>query len=504
MIPTRRQSWVDVLSSPATALVLAGLFTLVCFWSVLGDGFLIWDDNVNLTENHSLWGPAGEAFRWMFTNIESVQRYKPLNWVAWRLLGQAFSLNPIAFHALNLVLHTVNAGLLFRVIVKFLASQTSNGSQSRAATLAALAGTLWWALHPLRVEPVAWISGAGYPLATFFALLAVLAFQRHHNEERAHDHLMAIFFFGLSLLSYPAAAALPGLLLALALKREFSFRILPTREVGRLARLLLPYCIMAATTLGVTVVVRFSTSGEIWNQPASLAMVGFDTRIMQAFAVWAWYFTKTLLPLHLAPVYPDFWAFAPSGFRAMASVVAIALISITAWRVRRRCPEVPSFWCAFLLFCVPVLGLTELPFSPADRYTYVPGLALAILSASLLHRGLIAGQKIISGAAFAMIVGCVAMTMNQLEIWHSPEAFFNCAIKSVEPHPAAGNLHWRLGLHYLAVQQNVKAAAEFEAVMRLNPGDNEAARYLRILRSRSMAGAEGVPLEKFPEVDFSR
>jgi protein O-mannosyl-transferase len=479
-------------SSPLSVygpVFLASLFPLLCYWPVLGGGFLIWDDNVNLLSNPPLWSTPGAAYRWMFTDLESVQRYKPLCWLVWRQLGLGFGLEPLVFHALNLLLHAGNAVLLFSVIRRFLATRPGTSSSPAGTALAALAGCLTWALHPLRVEPTAWISGAGYPLATCFALCSVLAYQDFLRAGQRRHLAWAAFAFALSLLSYPAAAGLPALLLALVwLAEPFGE---PARSVRRKRMLsLLPFALMAVLLLGATQLVRLTTSGAVWNQPVSLGSVGLGPRLMQAFAAWGWFVEKTLLPLNLAPVYPVFWQFSATGTRAVVSLFAIVALTAAAWRQRKRFPEVMIFWGAFLLLAVPFLGLTDLPYSPSDRYTYVPSLALAFLLASLLHRAAIqagaTGRKLVLGLSGLLVAGLFWVSVGQLRMWRTPVTFFQAGLASVGPNAAtAADLHWRLGLHYLTMGEPGLAETEFTETLRLQPGQADAARYLRVLRQRA-------------------
>jgi hypothetical protein len=497
-------AYLSRLRPSTLAASLAGLLTLCCMLPALGGGFLIWDDNVNLLSNPPLWQPAADAIRWMFTDIESVQRYKPITWLTWRLLGDIFGLNPMVFHAWNIFLHAINASLLFQIISNLFARKSDKTeAPSSAVTIAALFGTLSWSLHPLRVEPVAWISGAGYPLSTFFALLTLLIFQRQLLHDRPRTKFAALFFFALSLLSYPATSALPGLLLAFAILASLqSGTFPPAIKFFRLFHLLWPYAVFAAAVLAATLVVRFTTIEENWKRPVSLASVGVGSRLMQAVGVWGWYLEKTLVPWNLSPVYPDFWKFSPTGFRSFASLTAFVMISVGSWRVRRSCPEMPTLWGAFLLLSVPMLGLTEIPFSPADRYTYVPGIALSILAATLIHRylaqALSATRRVAAGIlAVPLILGMIA-SIGQLRIWSSPVVFFQHAIAMVEPDPAAADLHWRLGLHYLTMGETQFAQAEFTTTLRLNPQQIDAARYLRVLRQRAESTVNSTPGPDIP------
>jgi hypothetical protein len=210
---------------------------------------------------------------------------------------------------------------------------------------------------------------------------------------------------------------------------------------------------------------------------------------MQAGAVWGWYVEKILLPVRLSPVYPDFLNLSPTGFRSLTSLFGLAAISAGTWRLRRSFPQAGILWVSFLILSIPVLGLTEIPFSPADRYSYVPDIVLAILAAILAHRGLICAQSVArrtTGAVLVIILTvCLATTTNQLQTWSSPVFFFRHAISVMGANPAVADLHWRLGLHYLTMGETELAQTEFATTIRLNPRQADAARYLRILQQRA-------------------
>jgi protein O-mannosyl-transferase len=470
------------------AASLAGLVPALVFLPALTGGFLIWDDNVNLLSNAPLWESTG-ALRWMFTDVESVQRYKPLNWLLWRLVGDWFGLNPVAYHAINIVLHSANTVLLFHVISRFLRSRSNlNTHPTWILQLGAVAGALAWALHPLRVEPVAWISGAGYPLSTSFGLIAVLLFQ-HHLQTPRRPSWPPFVSFVLALLCYPAIASLPGLLLILFFLSTPSCGPFQTACWRRALLVLFPYIIASAIVLGLTFATRLTTGGEVWHRPVTLEATGLWNRAIHAIAAWVWYLEKTILPLRLAPVYVEFRDFQPDSFRGVASVLILVLTGFVAWVMRWRWPEVGPLWIACLLLAVPALGVTDLPFTPSDRYTYIPGMALALLLSVVIVRGMgsatMIGRRVVPIGVALLIVVLAAGSFRQLNIWRSPITFFQHAQSGISPHPATADLHWRLGLHYLTMERPDDAQNEFISVLRLNPHHADAARYLRVLRDRS-------------------
>jgi hypothetical protein len=316
------------------APAFCGLVTAVVFLPALAGGFLLWDDNINLLDNQRLWQAEG-VFRWMFTDIESVQRYKPLNWLLWWALGEGFGLKPVVFHAANLVLHAGNTVLLFYVLRNFLQPDGRPTPRPPGPVLwGATVGTLGWALHPLRVEPVAWISGAGYPLCTGFALLTVLAFQHSLHTQRPGWQWIALVCFGLSLLSYPAAASLPALLLILLVIAALRQ---PGDQTGRIKQALwrlIPYGLLAAVLLGLTLLTRLTTNGEFWSAPADWQSAGpADPRSPSRGRVDVVSGKKHPAPCTSRPSTASFAIFRPRVFAASR-----------AWR--------PSVWSA----CWPGVG----------------------------------------------------------------------------------------------------------------------------------------------------
>jgi hypothetical protein len=220
-----------------------------------------------------------------------------------------------------------------------------------------------------------------------------------------------------------------------------------------------------------------------------LESVGLYERIAQAFAVWIWYLEKTILPLFLSPVYVEFREFTAWSFRGVNSLLVFILAGLFAWRLRHRWPEAGPLWLGFLLLAVPVLGVTDLPFTPSDRYTYVPSLALALLFATAIGRASNTASPALRRAAiaipFGLMVVMILASNRQLNIWRSPIAFFHHAQAGISPHPATADLHWRLGLHYLMMDDPVAAGEEFRSSLRLNPYHPDAARYLRVLQHRA-------------------
>ena len=181
-----------------TALVF-GLVAVVfaVFFNTIEAGFLRWDDDINVFENPHVQGLTAENLRWMFTDFEQAIRYKPLAWLAWAAVHELFGLNPFGFHLANVLLHSVNTVLVFLLIRRLLklaaTPHVSESLRMSAAThdAGAALGALVWAVHPLRVEPVAWVTGLPYGLSLAFLLLATIFYLHAHALVSRHARLNA-------------------------------------------------------------------------------------------------------------------------------------------------------------------------------------------------------------------------------------------------------------------------------------------------------------------------
>src|SRR5947207_11579129 len=181
---------------------------LAVFWPVCRAGFGSWDYPINIVNNPHL-GLGWENLKWMLTDTSYVRRYLPLGWLSYTFDRVLFGGSAASYHIGNLLLHTVNTLLLYAIlkeILRHLAKTTD--FESAAPSVAAAAGALWWAVNPLRAEPVAWASSRIYCVSAVFFFLALWAYLRQDNPSLGGKRWLrmvsvAIFCFGLSLFTYP-------------------------------------------------------------------------------------------------------------------------------------------------------------------------------------------------------------------------------------------------------------------------------------------------------------
>lgn len=481
-----------------TAIVFALVAVVFgVFFRTLESGFLRWDDDINVFENEKVQGLTAANLRWMFTDFEQAIRYKPLSWLAWATVHEVFGLNPFGYHLANVLLHCANTVLVFLLIRRLLAfsgdpTKRNSGTSEWCAAL----GTLLWAVHPLRVEPVAWVTGLPYGLSLLFLLMATLLYLRAHapNAEstaRKHDYWLSVVAFALAVLSYPIVLGFVAALVALDFFPLRRFGGAPLSEPARTApqkkhagsetgapmaewrsALLdkLPFLILSLLLVAGTIYGRFHVTGT-WDKPVTLDNFPPFARAMQAFYLWGYYAWKPLLPLDLCPVYPVLMESKFNEGSFLLSALGVLALSALLLVKRRVWPAAFALWLAHLGLLVPMLGLTERPHYPHDRYSIINGIlwsvALAAVLWKLTQMRTMARPVLVGGAALAVVLA--ALSWRQTAVWHSDQPFFaDMAAKLRSPHYRSQAL-MKLGNAHADLEEDTKAVAAYREALQLSP-----------------------------------
>ena len=464
----------------AAAVLLAAVWAV--FFGATWSEFLSWDDDINITGNPHVRGLTSENLRWMFTDTEYVRRYMPVGWLGWACQYQWFGENSAGYHFGNILFHSLSAVLLMlvlrRLLLLTLPAESREGSAPVALICAGMAALLW-AIHPLRVEPVAWASGRLYCQAILFLLGSMLAYLRYY-ESRAAGRPSRIWFWGSvaayggSLLTYPLALAFVAVLPLVDLYplRRFQLSLAGLRSAGARQVFLekIPYVMVVGLVFALTLWARAGASG-MWNPPATLAEFGLLDRVMQGFYVWASYLWATIAPRDLSPVYTSLVQFDPLAIPFLASAFLVAGISaLVAWK-SRRWPGAAVGWACYLLILVPMLGLTEHPHYVNDRYSYLPALALAALVAGGLFK--LWQQRGARIPALALTCGaallCGLLTTTQVRAWRDTDTLFLHMISKMGDSPYRADTYCRLGNRRLAQGRWQEAQGYFSDATRVAP-----------------------------------
>lgn len=413
------------------ALFIGGL-TFAFFAPAGGHGFVMFDDDLNIYANPQLGQLSWERVRWAFADDFYMPRYMPLGWLSLMAIFEFGGLAPAAYHWTSLTLHAVNAMMVFFVVRQglCLVAQARGGAQGRfwVAGLAAAAG-FWWAVHPLRVEPVAWATGLHYVHSTFWALLAtLLTWARLGKRGGARRWCLggAWVAYLLSVLVYPVTLGLPAVLWLFEVWARIEKGVAGAQSAqdrafaeARWRWELLPFWVVAALALGANVFSRMVAT-SVYPAAPGLEEFSPERRGLQAAYSAVYYALRPLVVGEPTPVHGE-----PEGLTRGPALVALGLLLLVLGLWWRRWPGFAAWCLAFAAAGVSYYGLLESPFQPSDRYTYFPSLVLAFGGAAL---GLLVregGGRTMVAAGFLLWTGWLAAAVpGQLKIWRNDEAFF--------------------------------------------------------------------------------
>jgi protein O-mannosyl-transferase len=430
------------------AMALAGI-TFVVFIPALSCGFVNLDDPDYVIQNPYVRdGLSAERVAWAFTAVHSAN-WHPLTWLSLQLDASLWwPKYPMGFHLTSVLIHSVNAALLF------LALEALMGSFWRSAVVALL-----FAVHPLRVESVAWVSERKDVLSTFFGLVALWAYAGYAHRRRAGLYGLVIIAFLLSLLSKSMLVTLP--LLLLVLDWWPLGRVQKASDWMNLALEKLPLLGVAILVSGYTIWTQHSQGGT-----GGTALFSLETRLGNAVVSYLAYLGKTFCPINLAAFYP----YPTEGFVAGIVFVAFAVlaaISAVAVLSRRRAPYLLAGWLWYLGTLVPVIGLVQVGGQAyADRYTYFP--QIGILVAVCWGVADLARGRVRTALAFAAGTALVAacLTWNQEGVWKNSIALWEHAVRVTRADQVALNF---LGQSYQQENRDDEAAEYFTKACEVAP-----------------------------------
>ena len=466
-------SWLVRCGLPA----LIAALTFLCFMPVLHHDFVNWDDPFYFSGNLKYRGLSVAHLRWMFTTFY-MGHYQPLSWLSHAVVYSLAGLSPGAYHLGNLVVHVANALVFYALVLALLnrGRACENAADDWARRGAAAAGALLFAIHPLRVEAVAWATERQEVLCVFFWLCSILAYVRMQGcPQRSRAwwrwYAMSVASFVLSLLSKAAGVMLPLVLLVLDAYPLGRFAAAPRRR-----RLLAAACLekvpYVAAAAAATVLVVLAKQADAM---APLAGHGVLPRAAQACFGLCFYLWKTVVPVRLSPLYFLHKPLDPLAWRFVLSAAVVVAVTLATVRCRHRWPWALAAWLAYIGILLPVLGLTQAgPQIAADRYTYLGCLPWAVLAAAGLYAlarprpdgAVLPARLAVFGASAIALVVLGLLTVQQAHVWRDALTLWNHVL-SIEPRNpfAYGNRgHARQLLGDLD-----GAAADFTEAIRLDP-----------------------------------
>jgi tetratricopeptide (TPR) repeat protein len=441
------------------------VLVIVLYWPALQHGFVNYDDDRYVTGNARVQnGLTFENIRWAFLNPVT-DNWHPLTVLSHMLDCQFGGLNPWGHHLTSVLLQSANAALVFVLLSRL------TGAVGRSLVVAAL-----FAVHPLRVESVAWVAERKDVLSGLFGLLALIFYASYaqaqtakaSGKEAGGNHLtfssaywLALFWLALGLMSKPMLVTWPFVLLLLDYWPLGRFK---PGCAGRLVLEKIPFFVLAAAVSVVTFRVQRQGAAVETIQNLPLAARGEN-----ALIAGCRYLGKTFWPTELAVLYPHpgHW---PLGDVFLAAIFLAGLSGLLVGLCRQH-PYLLMGWLWFIGTLVPVIGLVQVGLqSMADRYTYLPSLGILILTiwgADALTRHWRQQAMFLAAAATAAIICCMVLTRMQLQYWQDGETLFRHTLAVTENNYIA---HYNLGVALDEKGRREEAIPEYRAILKIQPG----------------------------------
>jgi tetratricopeptide (TPR) repeat protein len=444
----RDQRW----RAPAVCLALAAI-TFAVFGQTLTHEFIDFDDNDYVYENPVV--ARGLTFKgivWAFSCHAA--NWHPLTWISHMLDCQLYGLHPAGHHLTNVLLHTGT------VIALFLILRQMTGAVWRSAFVAAV-----FAIHPLRVESVAWVAERKDVLSALFFMLTIGAYVRYAlHPFSVAGYGLVMLLFALGLMCKPMLVTLPVVLLLLD---YWPLQRVEPRKLSGLVLEKLPLLALSAASCVVTLLAQNKAI-------PSIESLSLPLRLDNALAASTAYLGQMVYPAGLAAFYPfphnglSVWAVARAG-------TLLAIISAVTWGERQTRPWLLMGWLWYLAMLLPVIGIIQVGMQAhADRYTCLPqiGIYVAVtwLAAEWGAKWRV-GQAALGGLMTAVLAVLMVCAWKQTAYWKNNETLWTHALACTADNDTA---HFNLGN---ALRQNGRlddAITHYEKALQIAPHYAEA------------------------------
>ncbi|MEP6990116.1 MAG: tetratricopeptide repeat protein [bacterium] len=400
--PTPVRAWVIP--------VCVAVITFVAWLPALRNGFVSWDDERNFIANPHYRGLGPTQLAWMWTTFH-MGHYVPLSWMSHGLDYVVWGMNPLGYHLTSILLHVANAVLLYFLARRVLRASLVAAGDERLLAAAAGFAALVFAVHPLRVESVAWVTERRDVLSLYFCLASLLSYLRGlDGGTRRLQYWSALALFACALLSKATSMSLPAVLLLLCvypLRRLGGATGWRTASARAVYLELAPFAFLSLGAMALSIVAL---------RPATQLTAGGKLAV-SAYGL-AFYLWKTVLPAGLSPLYQMPVHVRPLAPVFLASYVAVVALTALAWWARRRWPGAATAWVAFVVITLPMLGVVQNgPQIAADRYTYHSAPVVAVVLAGLLLHVAPDWRRMTAVCAAVLIAGLATLTWRQTYVW---------------------------------------------------------------------------------------
>lgn len=510
--------------------MIIALLSVAVFIPALQNGFVNWDDPRYVYENQHIRTIDFTFFKWMFTGFHFAN-WHPLTWLSHAIDYAVWGLDPMGHHLTSILLHGLNTFLVVILITRLI-QIAHPGKDEHGFNVPLTAGVvtgLLFALHPIHVESVAWVSERKDLLCAFFFLLSMLSYLKYSSSGQQKKHyILCLLFFILALMSKPMAVTLPVVFIILDL---YPLERLSLKTYRRVLIEKLPFFVLSLASSVITVMAQQTEGAISTSETLPLA-----DRVLTAFHALMFYLNKMVWPTGLAPIYPypsEILLFSPKYMGAFISTVIITIISILLWR---RQKVFFAAWAYYIITLLPVLGIIQVGSqAAADRYTYLPSLGpflLAGLGTAFIYRKFIVNRFRVLFFVPLIILFCVLslFSVRQTKIWENsvtlwkhdlslyPDTSFKAYVnlgkayfdlndypnalenlnKAIDINPGNDTAYYNRGAVYLSQDRNNEAIEDFNKAIEVNPRHWEA--YFNRGRTYYASGGYEKAIDDFSKV----
>lgn len=443
-------------------ILICLLLTAACFavfWQVTSFEFVNFDDPIYIIDNTNIQhGLNGDAVKWAFTS-HLHGHFHPLTWITHTVDFMLYGMDPMGHHLSNLLLHIMGTLLLFLVLNRMTANPLASGF---AAAL--------FALHPLHVESVAWVSDRKDLLCGFFWISALWIYIRIAENRSILYHLLLLVVYALGLLSKSMMITLPLVLFVLDLWPLNRLKIFQDSQVQTSFPQALPIRIVLEKIglfiiAGAFVLISTRAMQELHVEPKQLSpfwqydFVLFVTHYLQKF----------LWPLNLTVLYP--YAENPSQTLLVILGLMLTAITLAATLLYKKLPFLLTGWLWFIITLLPVLGLIhDGPHRVADRYTYIPLIGLIIMlvwSGKTIFTKLFGHKKTVPTFTAALLLLALSfLSFQQAARWQNSLSLFHHAVSI---YPENWVAHNNLGDAYDTGGEKERAIQHYRTSLQIKP-----------------------------------
>lgn len=456
---------------------IIGVATATVFLPALQNGFVNWDDDGNFLNNPNYRGLGWRQLGWMLTTFH-MGPYQPLSWLTLGLDYLIWGMTPFGYHLTNLLLHAATAVVFYFVAARLLSLAFSSSREELFILLGAGSAALLFALHPLRVESVAWVTERRDVLSGLFFLLAVRFYLEAATAKTAARYkkwlALTLVVYVLSLLSKAVAVTLPVVLLVLdfyplgRLGGTYRQWFTGTNRTVWIEKI--PFVLLAAIAGWVALLGQYTSVAV-----RSLEQTSVPERVAQAVYGLVFYLRKTVAPAGISPLYQRPENFDPLDWPYLGSGIVVLGLTVALIALRRRWPAGLAAWGYYLALVLPVSGIVQAgPQLVADRYSYLSCLGWALLVGGGVVNLCACSEK--HGRMFAVATSLLVMlatialgslAWRQTQVWHDTETLWRHAVTLDPESSIARN---QLG-NALADRGALDEAIEqYRQALRIRPG----------------------------------